>query len=113
VAGRITLVNGHQIGTRSLDQLGRTVIGVIDDLAQHHHRHFVRAQLGGNAIGQRPVEILVVQDTGMHQPTHQGLSVHSVLCFGGNPVPDRVHGGKFLARFHHGLSSFFATNLVS
>ena len=51
VAGGVTLVNRHQIGTCRLDQVGITGKGLLHHLMDHHHRHFIRGQLCRDTVG--------------------------------------------------------------
>ena len=106
VAGRVAVIDGHEIGTRRGDEIGVFGIGFFDHLAHDHHRHLVRRKLGRDAVGKRILDRFMVQDTGMHKAADQRLITHRILGLLLNLVPNRVHFRDISACLRHGTGSF-------
>jgi hypothetical protein len=62
VAGRIAVVDGHDIGPRRLAKRGFVGVGFIRHLAQDLLGHLARGQFLRQPIGQRAFQFAMVQD---------------------------------------------------
>ena len=101
VAGRITFVDRDEIGARRFHQPRVRGIGLLDHLAHHDHRHLVRGKLCSDPVGQRLLDGLVMQNTGVDKAADQRLILDRLFRFPLNAVPDRVHRCDFSAKLSH------------
>jgi len=74
VAGRIPLIDRHDVSARRGAE--RTILGKggIGDLTQDELAHLGRGELLRDPIAQRPLEAGVMQDTGWSRPDRDWLS---------------------------------------
>ena len=112
MAGRVAVVDRDEIGAGRLENTGIIGEGLVRDLAQDGHRHLVRGELGRDPVGNRALQRLVMEDTGVDQPAHQRLVADGLFGFGGDAVPDWIDRGKFGAGRWHVSPSFAAWSLA-
>ena len=102
VAGRIPIIDRHDIGARRDADVTFVGIGHVADFPQDLLRHFVRGQLQRNPVSQRRFQRLVVQDRRVHQPAQKRLVLDGLLGLILDAGPDRIQFRQFCARLSHG-----------
>ena len=73
VARRVTVENCDKVSPGGLNQRWIIGVGVLDNLADHNHRHLVRGKFCCNPVGQCFVDVLVMQNTRVQEAAHQRL----------------------------------------
>jgi hypothetical protein len=74
VAGRIAIVDRHDIGPRRVAKGGFVLVGFVRHLAQDLFGHLARGQFLRQPVGQRAFQLRMVQDQAWSMPPRSGSS---------------------------------------
>jgi hypothetical protein len=94
VAGRIAVVDRHDIGPRRLAKGGSVLVGFVGHLAQDLLRHLAGGQFLRQPVGQRAFQPAMVQDDRMQHATQERLVRDRLRRLLGDPFPDGIERGN-------------------
>ncbi len=90
MAGRIAIVDGHDIRARRLTERGIGSERLIGDLAQDLLAHLAGRQLQRKPVGQRPFQRRMVEDARVDETAHQRLVAHGRTRLVADVRPDWI-----------------------
>src|SRR5690606_20831913 len=96
VGGRIPVENRLNIVSCVDDDLGRFPVSTLEQLTYCHGRHNIVRKLVGQDEAERRIEILVIEDAGIHITGQQRLFLCQLESFVGKLAPDIVEHSSVL-----------------
>ena len=101
MAGRIAVIDRHDIGAGGLTDLAVFGIGLIGDFAQDLLAHLARGEFQRKAVGERAFHRWMVQEAGMDQTAQQRLGLDHLGGLIADARPDRIDRCQFCFDFCH------------